>query len=72
MVKLYIEAHEKGWRNAKHRAQWAMTLREYAGPHLGDLPVSEIETAHVTAALRPIWHEKPETASDSKRDNEKD
>jgi integrase len=40
-----------------------MTLREYAGPHLGALPVAEVETAHVAAALRPLWHEKPETAS---------
>jgi integrase len=63
VVKLFLEAHETSWRNAKHRLQWAMTLREYAGPHFGDLPVAEIETTHVTAALRPIWHEKPETAS---------
>ena len=40
-----------------------MTLREYAGPHLGALPVAEVETAHVVAALRPLWNEKPETAS---------
>jgi integrase len=59
----YQAAHAAAWRNDKHRAQWAMTLREYAGPHLGALPVADIETAHVTAALRPLWHEKPETAS---------
>jgi integrase len=40
-----------------------MTLREYAGPHLGALPVAEVQTAHVAAALRPLWHDKPETAS---------
>ena len=61
--ELYLAAHEAGWRNAKHRAQWAMTLREYAGPHLGAVPVAEVETAHVAAALRPLWHDKPETAS---------
>ena len=60
---LFLAAHEAGWRNLKHRAQWAMTLREYAGPHLGAVPVAEVETAHVVAALRPLWHEKPETAS---------
>lgn len=63
VVDEYLAAHEKGWRNAKHRAQWAMTLREYAGPHLGNLPVAAIQTEHVEAALRPIWHVKPETAS---------
>ena len=56
-------AHAAGWRNAKHRAQWEMTLRDYAGPHLGALPVAEVETRHVEAALRPLWHEKPETAT---------
>jgi integrase len=63
VADLYLAAHERGWRNAKHRAQWAMTLREYAGPHLGDMPVAGIRTEHVEAALRPIWHTKPETAS---------
>lgn len=62
-AELHMAAHASSWRNAKHRAQWAMTLRDYAGPRLGALPVSEVETAHVAAALRPIWTEKPETAS---------
>ncbi|MGK7864855.1 tyrosine-type recombinase/integrase [Falsiroseomonas sp. E2-1-a4] len=59
----YLAAHEAGWRNEKHRAQWAMTLREYAGPHLGAMPVTAIETPNVVEVLRPIWHVKPETAS---------
>ena len=28
----YIEAKRGEWRNAKHAAQWEMTLREYAAP----------------------------------------
>jgi integrase len=59
----YIEANQAGWRNAKHRAQWASTLKTYADPHVGDLPVSDVSTAHVMAALEPIWTKKPETAS---------
>ncbi|MGK7864897.1 tyrosine-type recombinase/integrase [Falsiroseomonas sp. E2-1-a4] len=59
----YLAAHEAGWKNTKHRAQWTMTLREYAGPHLGMLPVATVETSHVVAALRPLWLQKPETAS---------
>jgi integrase len=59
----YQKAHAAGWRNEKHRAQWAMTLREYAGPYLGAMQVAAVETVHVTAALRPLWHEKPETAT---------
>jgi integrase len=59
----YLAAHEAGWRNTKHRAQWQSTLETYAYPHMGDLPAASVETAHVMAALEPIWRVKPETAS---------
>jgi integrase len=59
----YIEAHEVGWRNLKHREQWINTLRDYAFPHLGNLPVADVATGHVMAVLEPIWRSKPETAS---------
>ena len=57
-----LALHRPGWRNAKHAAQWATTLREYAHPHLGSLPVSEVTTADVLTVLTAIWHDKPETA----------
>ncbi|MGE7153107.1 tyrosine-type recombinase/integrase [Methylorubrum rhodesianum] len=50
------------WRNAKHRQQWRNTLTTYAA-NLWTMPVSDIGTPDVLAALRPIWREKPETAS---------
>ena len=59
----FLELNEDGWKNNKHRKQWRSTLKAYAYPHFGDLPVSEIETSHVLAALKPIWKDKPETAS---------
>ncbi|MGH6986766.1 MAG: tyrosine-type recombinase/integrase [Caulobacteraceae bacterium] len=59
----YLAAHEKSWRNSKHRAQWRNTLDTYANPHLGDLPVGDVATEHVLAALEPIWRTKPETAT---------
>jgi integrase len=59
----YIEAHEAGWRNPKHCAQWRATLATYAFPHFGDVPVGDVATAHVLAALEAIWCSKPETAS---------
>src|SRR5262249_58020670 len=31
-ARLYIAAHAPSWRNAKHRSQWANTLRDYASP----------------------------------------
>jgi integrase len=63
VAALYLEAHRGAWKNAKHRDQWPTTMRQYASPHFGSLPVSEIDTAHVTAALRSIWQHKTETAS---------
>jgi integrase len=59
----HIAANEESWRNAKHRQQWSNTLTTYAYPVIGDLPVSEIRTAHVLQILEPIWKVKPETAS---------
>ena len=59
----YIAAHADGWRNPKHRAQWASSLATYAFPALGGLAVSDIEVAHVLRVLEPIWRTVPETAS---------
>jgi integrase len=58
-----IESKRPGWRNAKHAAQWGSTLAAYAYPKLGDLDVKAIDTPAVLDVLRPIWVEKPETAS---------
>jgi integrase len=57
-----IEAMRPSWRNAKHAAQWEMTLREYAAP-LRHLPVQEITTTEVLSVLKPLWQTRPETAS---------
>ena len=59
----YIKAHAPGWRNPKHRPQWANTLASYAYPILGTLPVEAIDTDSVMRAVEPIWTEKPETAT---------
>ena len=58
----YIRAHRRGWRNRKHARQWASTLRTYARPILGALPVGEVSTDDVLSILSPIWTEKTETA----------
>jgi integrase len=59
----YIKAKRHGWKNAKHAAQWTTTLKTYASPFIGQLPVKDITRAHVLAALQPIWITKTETAS---------
>jgi integrase len=62
-AQTYIASHEKGWRNAKHGAQWRATLNAYASPIFGKLSVKEIDTGLVAKALEPIWVTKTETAS---------
>ncbi|KJS04595.1 MAG: hypothetical protein VR73_14340 [Gammaproteobacteria bacterium BRH_c0] len=51
------------FKNAKHSAQWFSVLESYAFPTLARLPVADIDTPEVLAVLKPIWSEKPETAS---------
>jgi hypothetical protein len=62
-AEAYVAAHGAGWRNAKHRAQWTSTLKAYASPVLGKLPVAAIDTQLVMKVLEPIWAAKTETAS---------
>jgi integrase len=56
-----LAAKASEWKNEKHRAQWEMTLREYAKP-LHDLPVAEIALGDVKNCLAPHWQARPETA----------
>ncbi len=58
-----IADRKAGWKNEKHASQWAATLRTYAYPVIGLLPVGSIDTNLVLQILRPIWSEKTETAS---------
>lgn len=58
-----IASKRPEWRNAKHSLQWGSTLAAYAFPALGGLDVKEVTTDDVLGVLRPIWTEKPETAS---------
>jgi integrase len=58
----YISTHSGAWKNAKHRAQWKMTLQRYAAPLRGK-QVDEIQVADVLQVLKPLWATKPETAS---------
>ncbi len=59
----YIAAHRGGWKNAKHVSQWENTIKTYASPIIGALPVAAVDTALVVKALSPIWQDKTETAT---------
>ena len=58
-----IEECRSGWSNPKHAAQWESTLRRYAFPVIGDMPVSDITIKDIRRVLTPIWTEKHETAT---------
>lgn len=57
----YVEAMQPSWRNAKHAAQWAMTLTKYAAPIRARM-VETIATRDVLEVLQPLWQRTPETA----------
>jgi integrase len=62
MAEAYMADQLKRQRSEVHRDQWQQTLRTYAYPVIGNMPVNEIET-DVLAVLKPIWDSKCETAA---------
>lgn len=50
------------WKNAKHGQQWINTLRDYAFPKIGRMPINAVGQPEVMMCLAPIWTEKHETA----------
>jgi integrase len=72
-----IENMAPGWRNAKHRAQWRMTLlselaakdastkktrHDYCAA-IRSKPVSKLTTEDALCVLRLLWQTRPETAN---------
>lgn len=58
----FIRQHRHGWSNRKHTHQWITTIKKYAVPVIGHLPVDQITTAHLLAILSPIWVSRTDTA----------
>ncbi len=58
----FVETQSVSFRNAKHIAQWKMTLTTYAAP-IRNKQVNEITTEDILGILKPIWQTKNETAS---------
>ena len=63
VAEFALGSKEAGWKNAKHKQQWHNTLQTYVYPIIGDMPVSEVLVEQVLRILKPIWNQKPETAS---------
>jgi hypothetical protein len=47
----FLEQHNPKWASVKHRSQWENTLRTYAEPVVGSLPVAEIDVPCVLKVL---------------------
>jgi hypothetical protein len=62
MADKYVETHEGGWRNPKHRWQWTQTLTSHCAP-IRDMPVDQIGTDDILAVLKPLWTRAPVTGS---------
>jgi integrase len=58
----FLEAHKGSYRNAKHKAQWVMTLTRYCDA-VRETPVDKVDTEAVLSVLKPLWTRAPETGS---------
>jgi integrase len=61
-AEAYMADKAREWTNEKHSKQWPATLKAYAYPLIGNLPVAAIDTDQVDKVLRPVWNKTPETA----------
>lgn len=59
----YIAAHRASWRSIIHANQWAATLKTYAFPVIGSLPVAAIDLPLILKIIEPHWRDKYVTMS---------
>lgn len=59
----FLKSKSPEWDNPKHRRQWETSLKTHASPHIGGMPVRDIDLKHVLRCLEPIWKIKNPTAS---------
>jgi integrase len=57
-----FEARKRQLINDGKDGRWSGPLRLHVLPHLGTVPIEEIDQRDIKRALSPIWHDKPETA----------
>jgi hypothetical protein len=58
LAEAYVADRLKRLRSGAQRDQWQQTLRSYAYPIIGLMPVDQIETNDVLAVLKPHWESK--------------
>jgi integrase len=57
-----IKSKMPAWKSPRSKDQWRQRLNDYAKPLLA-LPIDKVDSVAVLSALKPLWHEKPETTS---------
>lgn len=65
-AQAYIADHEKVWKGEKTALAWRSIFRDYVYPIMGTLPVGDVDTDLVMKVLKPLWFEKPATASNAR------
>jgi integrase len=58
----FIKDNRSKWRSVKHAAEWESTLRRFAFPNLGSLPVQAIDTPLILRVIKPLFERVPVTA----------
>ena len=68
-IPTFTEAAERvwagkhpGWRHPRHARDWMASLKRYAFPRIGHVPVCDVTSADVLDTLQSVWHHRPETA----------
>lgn len=58
----YLKAHSASWKSDRHAEIWASSVKRYANPVIGEMPVNLVDRSHIMRVLDPIWRTKTETA----------
>jgi Arm DNA-binding domain len=61
VAEVCISAEAPGWKNPRTADMWRNSLRDYAFPTIGDMPVDAIDRNAVMAAVGDVWAAKPAT-----------
>ena len=63
IVNICHEKKQTEFRNAKHSHDWISSVKRYAVPVIGKVPLKDIDLHHILKVLEPIWTTKTETAT---------
>lgn len=56
-----IAAEAPSWKNKRTEALWLHSLDKWIFPHLGDMPVADIDRPAVHRAIEQVWTTRPAT-----------